>query len=267
MTRLTWLTDLHLDFIGSDEEVGGFCARLIETDADVVLISGDIATAAALEPSLRLLESCLRRPIYFVLGNHDFYGGSIADVRRRVAALCRQSSCLRWLPEAGVVTLTAEAGVVGHDSWADGRLGHGSRSPFVLNDYFCIHDFHHLSHDEYFARLGELGDEAAAFFQEMLPRAFERHRRMILVTHVPPFREAAWHLGRLSDDNAVPHFTCQAVGDVLRAIMARRPDCHLTVLCGHTHSPGIAQILPNLEVRTGHAEYGVLQVQGDLIVS
>ena len=30
----------------------------------------------------------------------------------------------------------------------------------------------------------------------------------------------------------------------------------MTVLCGHTHSPGFAQILDNLEVRTGGAQYG-----------
>lgn len=266
MTRLAWLTDLHLDFIDSDEEVAAFCERVVATDADAVLISGDIATAAAIESSLRLLENCLRRPVYFVLGNHDFYGGSISGVRQGVAELCRQSRWLRWLPEAGMIELTDDACLAGHDSWADGRLGNGWRSPFVLNDYYCIQDFHELSHDDYFARLGELGDEAAAFFREILPRAFERRRRMILVTHVPPFREAAWHRGRLSDDNALPHFTCKAVGDVLIAVMAEHPEWQLSVLCGHTHSPGVAHILPNLEVRTGGAEYGVLRVQPDLIV-
>lgn len=37
--------------------------------------------------------------------------------------------------------------------------------------------------------------------------------------HVPPFREASWHQGRISDDDWLPHFTCKAVGDVLREAM------------------------------------------------
>ena len=40
----------------------------------------------------------------------------------------------------------------------------------------------------------------------------------------------------------------------------------MTVLCGHTHSAGIAKILPNLEVRTGAAEYGRPELQGGLLV-
>jgi hypothetical protein len=213
---------------------------------------------------LQLIEQRLRRPIYFVLGNHDFYGGSISGVRQNVADLCRRSEWLHWLPDAGVVELDDDTCLVGHDSWADGRLGHGSRSGFILNDYYCIQDFQDVTHQEWFARIGVLGDEAAAFVRDVLPRAFEVRRRAILLTHVPPFREAAWHLGRHSDDEALPHFTCKAVGDVLVDVMASRPDCQLTVLCGHTHSPGTAQVAPNIQVYTGQAEYGVLQLQREI---
>ena len=54
----------------------------------------------------------------------------------------------------------------------------------------------------------------------------------------------------------LPHFACRAVGDRLTAIMSGRPDCSMTVLCGHTHSPGVAPILDNLLARTGGAQYG-----------
>ena len=266
MRRLAWLTDLHLDFIDSDAEIVSFCDQVAATNADAVLIGGDIGTAATIEHHLQLLEDSLRRPIYFVLGNHDFYGGYVADVRQRVADLCRRSTWLHWLPDAGLVELGDEGWLVGHDSWADGRLGNGSRSEFVLNDYFCIYDFRSMSRERWFARLHELGDEAAAFLRDILPRGFARRRRIVLLTHVPPFREAAWHLGGLSDDEALPHFTCKAVGDALLEVMRARPDCHLTVLCGHTHTPGVAQLLDNLLVRTGRAEYGVLRMQPDVIL-
>jgi hypothetical protein len=35
----------------------------------------------------------------------------------------------------------------------------------------------------------------------------------------------------------------------------------MTVLCGHTHSSGECQILPNLLVKTGEAMYGTPKIQ------
>ena len=48
--------------------------------------------------------------------------------------------------------------------------------------------------------------------------------------------------------------------------MRNSPQHGMAVLCGHTHSPGFAQILDNLVVRTGGAQYGtpVLQQVLDL---
>ncbi len=59
----------------------------------------------------------------------------------------------------------------------------------------------------------------------------------------------------------LPHFSCRAVGDVLKKCMSAYPDRQMTVLCGHTHSSGQATILPNLLVKTGGAEYGSPMIQ------
>ena len=45
-------------------------------------------------------------------------------------------------------------------------------------------------------------------------------------------------------------------GDVLLDMMRDRPDQDMMVLCGHTHHSGTVQMLPNLQVLTGTAEYG-----------
>jgi 3',5'-cyclic-AMP phosphodiesterase len=47
----------------------------------------------------------------------------------------------------------------------------------------------------------------------------------------------------------------------LMEIMVKFPDCRLTVLCGHSHGAGETQILPNLRVATGGAEYGKPRLQ------
>src|SRR5713101_6403878 len=120
--RLVWLSDLHLDFVKSDADIVALCDGVTGTGADIVLLGGDTGTAATLERYLLLLERTLQRPIYFVLGNHDFYGSSISAVRELARDLCRRSTRLHWLPEQGLVELDDRVGLVGHDSWADGRL-------------------------------------------------------------------------------------------------------------------------------------------------
>jgi len=129
-------------------------------------------------------------------------------------------------------------------------------STIRLNDYKLIAELSGLDTIALEARLQALGAEAAEHLRTALPRALERHGSAILVTHVPPFREACWHQGRLSDDNWLPHFSCGAVGEAIRDIMSARPDRRLLVLCGHVHSSGSARPLPNVAVETAGAVYG-----------
>lgn len=259
--RLAWATDVHLNFL----EAGGleaFCAALARVEPDAVLFTGDIAEAPTLEPLLTLVAAELKRPIYFVLGNHDFYHGSIAEVREVATELSRRSRWLSWLPAAGVVPLGHEVALIGVDGWADGRLGDHARSPVMLNDYVLIADLAGLGRGARLERLHELGDSEAARLAELLTEALPRHRRVIVATHVPPFKEACWHEGEISNDDWLPHFSSRATGEVLRRAAAAYPDRTLRVFCGHTHGAGTAEILPNLRVVTGGAEYGEPRVAG-----
>jgi Icc protein len=263
--RAAWLTDIHLNFL-SPVAMDRFIAEVRGCGADCILISGDIGEAPRLVWYLRRLENAWARPIYFVLGNHDFYMASFDEVFSAVRKLSASSSKLVWLREAGIIELTPDTALIGHDSWADGRLGDYAHSPVLLNDYSLIRDFSRLDKASRLATLNALGDEAAAYVREWLPRALEHYPRVIFLTHVPPFRDACWHMGAISDDHFLPHFACKAVGDALQEIMSAHPEHQLTVLCGHTHSPGRAQILPNLLVITGGAEYGQPTIQNVLDV-
>jgi 3',5'-cyclic-AMP phosphodiesterase len=263
--QLAWLTDLHLNFVDQNG-IDGLCRRVRDERADAVLISGDIAEAPDLEEYLEFLGRQVDRPIYFVLGNHDFYRGSLSEVRARIAALCRQSPHLHWLSQETVIELTLQTGLIGHDGWADGRLGDYAGSDVLLNDYFLIEELAGLEPEARLEQLHALGDQAADHFRSVLPGALERYRRVIVLTHVPPFREACWYQGQTSGDAWLPHFACKAVGDALVEAMSAHPDRELLVLCGHTHSPGEARILPNLRVFTGAAEYGRPGIEGWIIL-
>lgn len=255
MTRVVWSTDIHLNFV---EQAGfeEFVERVRDASPDVLLISGDIAESQNVVEYLAQLDDCLTCPINFVLGNHDFYNSSIAQVRYEVNCLCEQREKLVYLTAGECVEISEQVGLVGHDGWADGRSGDYESSQVMLNDYMLIEELAGLDLKERGAVLRSLGDEAAAAVRRLLPSALGRYRHVFFLTHLPPFREACWHNGGVSDDQWAPHFTCKAVGDALLEVASRYVESELTVLCGHTHSPGECYPLPRFRVITGGAEYG-----------
>ncbi len=260
MTRIAWITDPHLNFV-EPADTRTFWESVAAAGPDVVLVGGDTGEAHNVLDFLRLAASILQRPIYFVLGNHDFYRGSIVGVRRAVEGLAAESEHLAYLPSAGVVSLTPQVALVGVDGWGDGRAGNFDTSPVVMSDFLLIEDLAGLNKAARLTEINMLGDEAGDHVRRVLPEALESHPRAILLTHVPPFREACWHEGRISDLDFLPFFVCQAVGDALLAAAEAHPQREVLVLCGHSHGEGSVQVRDNLTVLTGGVEYGQPTVQ------
>lgn len=258
--KLAWLTDIHLNFL-SPKRLNDFFQEIREQTCDALLITGDIAEAPTIERYLYYLKSQIPLPIYFLLGNHDFYHGSIADVSRKM----HQHE--GWLTKGTIIPLNSTSALIGHDGWADGRLGDYAASEVMLNDYIWIKELMHLSKKERLTVLNDLGDKAAAELKPTLERTLQQYSHVYCATHVPPCKEACWHEGKISDDNWLPHFTSKVMGDMLRFVMEKHPDKMLTVLCGHTHSSGYSRIRPNLEIKTGAAVYGKPQIQEILCIT
>lgn len=263
--KILWATDIHLNLVDS-KTLGGFCNKITRIKPDAVLIGGDIADSTSLVTTLLTLEEKIQRPIYFVLGNHDYYHSSISDVRQQVGEVTDRTTYLKYLANTGVVKLTATTCLIGHDSWSDGRCGDYYKSNVMLNDYKLIGDFKNLDKQARLTKLNSLGEDAATFFRQQLTQALPNFQHIIILTHVPPFEEACWHEGDLSNDDFLPHFSCKATGEVFIELMRKYPDKNLNILCGHTHSGGVAQILPNLVVRTGRAVYGKPNIQDPIFI-
>lgn len=255
MFRLAWLTDIHLNFL-KPAPLRSFLASLRKCRADAFLVTGDIAESTDVCEYLEQLDDVLERPLYFVLGNHDFYFGSIRETRRRVCELCRERPRLTYLTHESFVPLSDDLALVGHDGWADARVGDYARSPVMLNDYQLIEELAGFDKMARLEVLRRLGDEAGEHVRREVPAALQRHATVVFATHVPPLREACWHEGRISDDEWSPHFTCLAAGQALTDVMRRHPARRLVGLCGHTHGSGATRPLENLEIHTGGAEYG-----------
>jgi hypothetical protein len=137
MKRVVWLTDIHLNFL-TEAKVKAFLAEVDGARPDAVLIGGDIGEAHDVCDYLGQIGQAIAVPVYFVLGNHDFYHGSIRETRRRVAELCAGHPRLHYLTVEDHAELAPHVGLVGHDGWADGRLGNYARSLVAMNDFRLI---------------------------------------------------------------------------------------------------------------------------------
>lgn len=258
--RVVWATDIHLNFLQPHERAA-FYSSIQDCQPEAVFITGDIAEAPSLRELLHEMQHAMDVPLYFVLGNHDFYHGSIETVRREIEDWCLTQSRLTYLSTSGLIELTPQTVLIGHDGWGDGRLGNYQQSPVRLSDQELIADFQNLNREEVLKKLGALGDEAAGNLREKFQLALTSYRQVVCLTHVPPFKKACWYQGKMGNDDWLPYFACRAVGDVLMNVSQERPDCRISVMCGHTHHEGVAQLGPNLRVFTGSAEYGAPQVQ------
>ncbi len=260
MEQLLWLTDLHLNFVSFDQ-VADFLDTVNQHPAQIVVISGDLTEAPQLPIIFKMLNRFVEKPVYFVCGNHDYYHSSVWEVRESIPAWLEELPNLTWLNNAGIVELSPYTALIGHDGWADGRYGNYQTSPMMLNDFMLIEELREPISQARLLAISALGYQAAQHFYQWLPQALEQYEQVIIVTHVPPFAESSLKDGQPNDDVGLPFYANRAAGEALLDIAAQYPDKQIIVLCGHTHSASDLQILPNLRVIVGQAEYRQPEIQ------
>ncbi|MBI2480021.1 MAG: metallophosphoesterase [Planctomycetia bacterium] len=178
MTRIVWLTDIHLNFVES-ELVEQLLDEVLAAAPDAVLIGGDIGESQNVEKYLGRFAARVTCPIYFVLGNHDFYHGSVPVVREAIGQFCERHAKLSYLTrQEQAIELTPHVGLIGHDGWADARLGDYLGSDVFLSDYALIEELAGHYHLDRRPMLQRLGDEAAAYIRELLPKALVRYEHV-----------------------------------------------------------------------------------------
>ena len=268
--KLAWITDPHLDHL--EKKDPGALTRLgtalDREGVSSVLLGGDIADSRSFEKGLRRLVDVCGRPLYYVLGNHDYYFSSVADVRGRAAAL--EIPGVQWLPKAGVVDLGGESALIGHGGWGDAHCG-DLEDFIILTDYAAISDLAVTIDREDFwvngfkkrnalvAKLQRLGEEAAEILRPRLLEALESYRQILVLTHITPFRETCTYKGRPGSDEGFPGFLWDTMGGILKDAAASHPDTELLVLSGHTHQDSWGQITPNIRAWSAPADYGEIR--------
>lgn len=264
MKKLIWLTDIHLNFL-EEEERAIFYDEILKSKGDAVLITGDIAEAPTVVELLSEMAAHIKKPIYFVVGNHDYYRGKISEVREALTTLTQVHEQLFWLPASGIQALDHNTILLGQDAWADGRLGDYQNSRVTLNDSRLIADLHQatlLGKTPLLEKMQSLADIDARNLEIDLSKALALNpQKIIVLTHVPPFQEVCLYNEQFTNDNWLPFFSSKATGDVLLRAATNSPAVEFVVLCGHTHSKANYKPLANLSVNAGQAEYYQPEIQ------
>jgi Icc-related predicted phosphoesterase len=263
--KYAWLTDIHLNFLKYNERIS-FYEKIKSSDADVVFITGDIGEAPSFMFFLEEMFNVCKKRIYYVLGNHDYYNGSIEVIRHDLKFNLDSEPSINYMGFTGTPIVPGVM-LVGSDCWADGRNGSFAKSPLVLNDSKYIEelcDAKFLDFDNEFkgkknnllASMQKYADAGAQHLETIMSTILtSKIKKIIILMHVPPFPENSQYRGKQSDDNYLPYYSSKVVGDMLLKLAKGHPHVEFLGLCGHSHGKSFYQPLPNLTVKGGEAEY------------
>lgn len=263
-----WITDPHIPHV-SDKERIEFFERFEKHKGDF-FITGDYASAMSICRILKDIDKSAQGRVFTVLGNHDFYGSSIKDVRRLIGELglgAKKDSgvfCFEpgLLDSPILLNEETKTYVVGTGGVGDGLAGHGQPGKLGLNDEFAIEELRLARNDRRLERaLMGYGHEHAGYLASLLAKVPEDAKEVIVLTHVPPWPEATWHDGKPSDDDGLTRFCWLQGGVVIDAAAKSRPNLKIQVYCGHTHTGG-QMIKDNIVCYTGGNRYGQGHVNG-----
>lgn len=256
--QLTWASDTHLNLVNKSERFD-FYSQIKSAGNEGVILSGDIAEFDSLFTVLSEMETELEQAVYFVLGNHDFYSDSIANVKAKLKQFLLNRPNLYYLPLSGPIKLNAKTVILGQDGWADGRYGDFKASTMTSLDSQKIVDLHRANitgRDSLLTKMQQLADGDAVKLKLNLSQVKSHYKKIIVVTHVPPFAQASCYHGLANDANSLPFFSCKAIGDILYDFAGNNPHQQVLVLCGHTHFAKDYSPLQNLTVRVAAAKSG-----------
>lgn len=279
MAKYVWITDTHFN-VRENSLIADL--KLIENamnqeSADGLILSGDISVASKLVSQLGTLEQAVKKPIYFTLGNHDFWGTSYENVDKVMKDLTLMSPFLKYLPASEYLQLGTSTCVIGANTWYDAIIGRPNDSMFIMRDWLEMKDYINalegdvikssiMTHEQK-RKIIEVSRNLSRNAVDKIVSGIKAAKRnniinMIIVSHIPPYRDVCMYNNKLSDELHLPWYTSKLLGDALSTAAAQLPECNFTVLCGHTHSYAEKRMEKNLLVIAGQGDYDSIAVSG-----
>lgn len=255
--RLIWMSDIHLNFLNRELR-SDFYNRIKEADGDIVIISGDIAESHNIKQFLKEICETTKKPVFFVCGNHDFYGSSITVVKRSFRPFS-------YLSRGWGTPLTDAVMLLGVDGWGDCRNGDYENSNLTMSDWLYIDELresYRQGSQKLKKTLQSLADKDAQTLKRRVNSAIKKgYKKLILVTHVPPFEECCCHAGKKSTPDGLPFFSSKILGDTILPMAKLNPEVDFLWLSGHTHSRVTYKPCDNMTCKVAKADYYFPQIE------
>jgi predicted phosphohydrolase len=243
-----WLTDTHLNLV-FDKRIRDLGQSLTHSHVDTLFISGDVSSGPHVVRDLRTLAHSFDGEIYFVLGNHDYHYRSVAQIHDEIANLCSQEPNLKWVTQEGVVSLSPNVALVGHEGWYDAVYS-DPRWLKLTFDWFLTLDTQTLpSHGARVDWWRERAHDSAQSVGVKLTQALQTHSHVFVLTHFPPWASATTTRNGFWKS----YNTNSAMGQEIERVTTHG---QVTVLSGHTHVPTSVRVNDQIECIVGSPGLG-----------
>jgi predicted phosphohydrolase len=249
--KYIWLTDSHLYFFNRYKLLNS----ILDQKAKAVFLTGDFSEGPSFLSNLEFFGKKLGRPLYFVMGNHEYHFSSFAKTHQAVRDLCAKYPNLIWMTENGIVPLNDEAAVIGTEGWYSVDVGNPIYLQYTF-DWWMIEEFRKLpSMKKRIEKFKDLASDSAKLITKNLSEAIETYKTVYLLTHFPPYREADRYHSWISETFWEPYNTNITMGKAIDKVMENNKKRNVIVLSGHTHSPMQIHVSRNVECRVGKGSY------------
>lgn len=229
----------------------------ISQGGEIILLTGDISESPTLTSELFWLSENIKRPLYYILGNHDFYHSNF-EIGRQLAKTAQNFSNLKqficYLPSRQYVKLNTDTVLFGFDGLYDCRNykkdeisdfidGISLQNDFVYNSTLkniCDYEvpietklkvFRHYADRETKSLTLKLNN----FFQSN----YDIINKIIIATHVPPIY---YRNPKIEYQYDLPGFDSNKnLMDLLEIYSEKYRNKQFIVFCGHNHFGGFTE--------------------------
>lgn len=196
LMRIQVLADLHTEFASYKIESA--------EDADVLVIAGDFTVADSLG-RLEGFAQAVEKPIVFVAGNHEYYGGAFNEINEKLTRIGSRQRNFHFLNNR--CFQVEDVQFIGTTLWSNFDLA-PDLDEFVriiglaINDFDCIANSSAATFSPYDCM--RLNEESRSFLKDKISASFSGKR--VVVTHFGPSPRSIHP--RFEDSPANPYFCC-----------------------------------------------------------
>lgn len=253
--KYLWYTDAHFDSVDILNKIK-FLFRLRSEKPSGIFLTGDIANGPFTKFYLKILAKTVDCPIYFVLGNHDYWFSSFEETHNSIKRLCKEYPNLIWLNNSDIIPLKPKVALIGTDGWYDGNVGNPDYLKYTI-DWLLIKELRNQpSANARLAKFKKIAYESSIDIEHKIQKAIDLgYKTIYILTHYPPWKEATRDSGTFLEEFWLPYNVNYILGKTIENIMHNKKKIYVKILAGHIHVDKWIHVKRNIECKINESKY------------